>query len=1361
MAQVRRIIGYGTGLRRQLEVAGLTQEALAKAAGVSRQTIARAISRDEVSDRTAERIAAALGHPTFSPTAAAGAPPARSVTRMPGRARRQRRRSSQGTARTTPSTWVRASDIVAWAARRDAQDTLPEVVRRLVFATIKHATRIAFRGGEGVQLSGCDGVVVTDLPNAFVPHGTSYWELGTTPNAKQKAEDDYGKRTAEIAEVDRHASAFVFVTAQRWAGKDSWAAGRCAERAWREVIAYDADDLEAWLDAAPVVHLWLSHRLGTVPEGAIDLATASTVWSTATDPPLPAELVLAGREEIAARIREWLRQPARPLVVRAESREEAMAIVAATFQGLPDDQADATLARAAAVQEPAAWRQLIGSEEPLILLPMFDAGDLIPAAARAGHGVIAPLGESDPALEDVTQVPPVARRAAAEVLKRVGVESNRADELAALARRSMAALRRRLALSGAMQLPAWAQPANARTVLPALLAGAWSEAHPADREVIAALSRASYEEVRDRLVRWAHETDPPLRRRGDAWYLVSKQDAWTLLARFLTRDDLERFEAAALIVLGTTDPKFDLPADRRWMAGALGHSAPHSGLLRRGLTSTLAVMGARAASSGNDSNDPSSVAAKVVRELLTTANQDWRLWASLSPHLPDLAEASPDAFLTAAEHGLRGEKPILLELFTDSEDPLFAFSAHTGLLWALERLAWSGQYLGRAARVLAKLSARDPGGKLANRPTAGLAAIFRPWFPQTAASLDQRLGVLDMLRQREPEAAWALMESMLPQFHATGFYSARPEWWDWAPEGQPKVTRGEYAAAVRQVVKRMLDDAGAAGARWGAVIEALPMLSASDHAAVVARLQELDVDALTPEDRAAIWEHLRKLVADHRSFPDAAWAMPAEIVDRVDALRGQFEPSDPVSRYGWLFAHLTTLPEGLPLSHGDWETRQAAIETKRTEALRAVLASTGVAGVLAIADHAEQPDCVGRTAGQLPELEAQEDEILRVHLGAEDRKRAAFGWGYATARARKGGSEWVIGKLEGAARTWSPEQQAALLHLLDPRPDTWERASRAGAETERAYWRFLSPFGVSEPHTEEAARHLLAAGRPNAAVDLLALRDRRELQDPELAMEALAEALTSDLEYDPPSSGFAYELARLLDKLVDRSDVDQSRVAALEWRLLPAVDWHSRRPMALGHLLAQNAAFFVDVVKLVFRGEGEEPRELKDDERERAERGYDLLLHSWSTMPGERADRTIDEAALRKWIKEARSALAAAGRTAVGDHIIGQVLSRSPAERDGTCPSQAVRNVIEELESEHIEKGFVIGVLNSRGVTTRDPAAGGTPERGLAGQYEGLASAVADQWPRTASILRRIADSYRADAKHEDFAAALDEDLGA
>jgi hypothetical protein len=77
-----------------------------------------------------------------------------------------------------------------------------------------------------------------------------------------------------------------------------------------------------------------------------------------------------------------------------------------------------------------------------------------------------------------------------------------------------------------------------------------------------------------------------------------------------------------------------------------------------------------------------------------------------------------------------------------------------------------------------------------------------------------------------------------------------------------------------------------------------------------------------------------------------------------------------------------------------------------------------------------------------------------------------------------------------------------------------------------------------------------------------------------------------------------------------------------------------------------------------------------------------------------------------------------------------------------------VRDLLEELQSERVEDAIASEIYNRRGVTTRDPEAGGGQERALVDKYRAQAAEVADGWPRTAGVLRSLARSYERDARH-------------
>lgn len=616
-----------------------------------------------------------------------------------------------------------ATDIAQWANRRVAQGTLPELVRRLVLATSPGLEEISFRSGEGINLAGWDGIVVASDATAFVPSGRSDWELSTRHDVGTKANEDYDSRTRDPSGLDPARDTFVFVTARRWPQKTEWATDKRLEGRWKEVRAYDADDLAAWLELAPAVHAWISIHIGKHPQGIDDLASFWLAWSHETNPAVTPEFLLAGREESAEKIRSWLLNGTGSLAVKAESADEAVAVVGAVVEQLPPEARAPVFSRSILVREQAAWDHLTRFENPLNLIAAPGTGFSVAQAVESGHRVIIPLGASDSEASDTIVIPRVDVDAAAKTLAATGVGESRARDLAFLARRSVKAFRRILALRPETQRPAWARAEEAEKLKGLLLAGKWSEKNENDLQVVADLAGCSVEALRRCISRWSRESDPPIRCSAQVCYLVSKEDAWSLLSEFLTTDDMQRFERHALHILGAPDPRFDLPADERWLAEPLGHKLEFSKHLREGIAETLAIMGARGATVTIGDWTADSYAALIVRRILEIANRDWRVWASLARLLKLVAEAAPDEFLNAVDEGLRNDQPIL-KLFTEAGDITLNFPPHTGLLWALETLAWSREHLGAAALTLARLSRLDPGGSTANRPQASLCEIF-------------------------------------------------------------------------------------------------------------------------------------------------------------------------------------------------------------------------------------------------------------------------------------------------------------------------------------------------------------------------------------------------------------------------------------------------------------------------------------------------------------------------------------------------------------------------------------------------------------------------------------------------------------
>lgn len=1283
-----------------------------------------------------------------------------------------------------PPNWIDATELNSWANRRDAQARLPQLLRRLINATVQRLLRIGFPAGDSVQMGGWDGIVETSEGNAFVPAGYSVWELGVTRGVKGKADSDYQKRCTDSLGLIPAETTFVFVTLRRWGGKNDWIREKNSEGIWAEVRAYDADDLEQWLELAPAVHTWLARLIGKWSEDTQDLSSFWDEWTNSTSPSMTPELHLAGREQDVEKVKDWLNESPFKLSIQADSYEEAVAFFAAVIHEMPEDVQVQQLSRCILVNNESSWRYLVSTQDPLILIPAFNQLKFIPQ----GHHVLVPIGREISPSKEALQLPRLARASFRQALANMGFSEERAYALSRESKRNLLVLRRLLARDPEIHTPDWAKPENARSLISVLLAGAWNETKEADREAIAALARKPYEEVITDISRWLNTSDPPIDKTGDVWQLVSREVTWHFLSRFLVSDDLEALENVVNLVLGTFDPRYELPPDQRFAANVYGKELPHSGFLRQGLVETLAILSTRGLPSEiQDVTTAQNRVNFIVHKLLNT-DSNWQQWASLSGLLSTLAEAAPEAFLEAVEQGLDGESPTLLGIFQES---IWGDSPHTGLLWALETFAWEPIYLSRAALILAKLSRLDPGGKLLNRPFNSLCEIFLCWNPQTPATLQQRLRVIDTLLIREPVIAWKLLCNLLPEFRGGISHPIhQPRWRDWNSNYTPKVTVSEYWQSIKALVEHILSNAGTSSEKWCDVIKRIDSLPTSLLNLIIDALHKVNTTGMQPIELAKIWSSLREIIHKHREFPDAQWAMPQEVVDKLDLVYQKFAPQDLVHRYAWLF---TFNPDFIISRHQDWKVNQDIVRKAQAETAREIYSLGGVAALVKIAEHAEQPRLLGSAIAKIEAIADSEAELLRATLGQETTALNDLAIGFVIGRMEIAGWNWVEETLQlSKTEQWSSQKVVNFFWGLPFEHRTWKLLDSFNEEFQKLYWQTTTGHWIHQNDCEIAIRKLLEVNRPYAALELAnsCLRDTNEavLVTPALLIEILEKAASGDPYKETPlplTSMINYYIECVFHTLEKSDVVEKHDIAKLEWMYLPVLTHSTRQPKVLHQELSKDPLFFVEILKFIYKSENDQDEAVEPDAMQQATRfklGYELL-NSWHQIPGlisEQIDASLflksmihsqigrglyvcyliqligNYIQLRDWVLKARVACQENGRRKIGDKKIGTVLAYSPKALDGIWPDVAVREIIEEVSSRDLELGIEIGVYNKRGVWSKSLGEGGIQERQLSETYRNYAAVIVDIHPRTASMLRRIANSYESDAHGEDVRSELE-----
>ena len=170
------------------------------------------------------------------------------------------------------SYFVNTLSIRQWAATIGSRSTLPHVVRQLVWATIDRTAlkRVDFPAYESTARPGFDGEIISEQSNAWVQTGRSVWELSVEGKQTAKADGDFKKRSESIPKSERDDAVFLCLTARHWQNKKTWASAQKQLGLWKDVVAFDADDIEQWMECAPGVAVWFAGQCGRRPEGVDD-----------------------------------------------------------------------------------------------------------------------------------------------------------------------------------------------------------------------------------------------------------------------------------------------------------------------------------------------------------------------------------------------------------------------------------------------------------------------------------------------------------------------------------------------------------------------------------------------------------------------------------------------------------------------------------------------------------------------------------------------------------------------------------------------------------------------------------------------------------------------------------------------------------------------------------------------------------------------------------------------------------------------------------------------------------------------------------------------------------------------------------
>lgn len=833
--------------------------------------------------------------------------------------------------------------------------------------------------------------------------------------------------------------------------------------------------------------------------------------------------------------------------------------------------------------------------------------------------------------------------------------------------------------------------------------------------------------------------NPPLILRNGLWHVKDRDVLWQALGSRLFDDDLDSFRECAVSVLAEPDPKFDLPPEQRYAASVYGKELRYSHELRRGLSETLALLGNRSSVLVNCSTHKGvSTASLAVREILEGA--DWVLWGSLGELLPILAEAAPVEFMDATEIALGRTPNPFDELFSQEGSGMMGGNYLTGLLWALETLAWDGEFLVRGCVILGKLAARDPGGNWANRPARSLTTILLPWMPQTVASAQKKSAAIQTLRREVPNVAWSTLVSLLPGNTQTSTPTRKPSWRDTIPENwKERVSKSDYREQVTVYADLAVDMASEDLAR---LEELIPHLGDLPKPQLQRVLQHLSSEALLAESEEnvlGVWTALNRLTWQHRRFSDAKWALSAEGLSEIEDVAARLAPRNPLYRNRILF-QWNELDDDL--SPKDVREKKAELDERRKGAIREVLSYGGMEAIIEFVNLVDSPILVAKSLAGVAGTEIDEF-ILPSLLTTSDKQLREFVRSYVSYRRYENGWEWVD-RLDRSS--WSPSHAAMFLTIMPFVQDTWDRVADWLEDNENEYWvsDSLNPYTSADEEMEYGIDKLMEHRRYGAAIRCLAPINQRPNLDASRMTRALKSAARSPGSID---SLDPYLVGMVIKGLQADPTTNADDLVGIEWAYLSLLDeWHGVLPNTLESRLASDPDTFCHLLRLLYRSRKEGASRSRRGELDEAVAANAWsLLHRWRVPPGTQVEGGFSKAHFESWLSSVRDICEESGHLEVAYSHIGQVLIMCPADPDGLWIHHSVAGALNEEGADEMRTGYSMGIRNSRGAHIVDPT--GQPERELASQYREKANQIENAgYYRFAAELSRLADSYDHEA---------------
>lgn len=903
-------------------------------------------------------------------------------------------------------------------------------------------------------------------------------------------------------------------------------------------------------------------------------------------------------------------------------------------------------------------------------------------------------------------------------------------------------------------IPEWYRVIDKNVLLTIFLITEWKE--DTDKELIKYLSGKEYDEFLEILYKLEKKDDSPIRKISDIWQLISKNDLRPFIEENINDSILTRFKFVSEIALSELDPRAELPPSERWMANVITDERPEFSLRsKKWLSDSLALLWTL------NNSKIENIVESIVITILNSEKNVSKLLNSLWYNIQNIAEANPAIFLNYIDTNIDN----LWWIFEQWDILMWGDGVFIHLLWSLEKLSWSTEYITRVVHILFKLTEKYESNirnNYSNRPSWTLSEIFLPWINNTFLDIDKRIELLNSIPNKD-----ILFSLLIKLFNnSSSSWLAKPIYQNWNTD-MPNVTNKDYIQYIQWIINILLEIfQNDIEKNLYSILDVSTDFTIEGFNKLLDILLKYDFSKIQDINIInSVLQIIEKKLYDEQIYGHNSILSINNNVEKFKSLYNLVISNNNFNYNIWLF----NIPNKVIISQldeyskepEDWKKNEKILYNKRIEVINKIYKEKWFEWILEIVDKLNNQNFIVKSI-----IESWlKNELFEHIFQLLDSNNINF-INFSKTLIRQ--LDYLDDKLIQSKILYLSTFKSNLCKVnfllwLSLNTRVLKILKNDTEETKKIFWEnFWKEDLFSYFHDKDYSELNYYISELNRFwLTYIAFNEIWMFEHNEklnyLDNNLIIETLEKLVYFINKKIGFIqfleFRLKQILNYLyneLDKWKIIEGKIFNIEVIYINIIE----NPKIINWFVEKNPKLFTELICNVFKPHNWLKEDVSDKEKNIAKNSYEIL-RKINKIPWYK-NWKIDYNILRDWIRETIIELKDKDRYEVWSEKIGELLTNCWKWDDWIWPSNEVREIIEKESNEYIIRWFLIWKRNSRWVTSRWIYDWWKQERILAEKFYSDAEKIKSSYNKTAQILRKIWDMYIKDGEMLDDNVKLD-----